>query len=212
MRLIRADARPGIILVCHRTNLESSSWTIYARSLTAAARTWPVPVQPAWNCSSVATINGWTSYSLIMTSARMTRSGRLSRFWSALPSKVDRSMSASSTSTPPTQPEWRRWPRPSDVGATAYTSRRTRRMSPISTPLPRRSDQRRPRPRLRKPSVLRQGADGSPGDGHLVAVIAACRYVRVSSSNATSRTRWTVVGVDLIVSTAIRAACSGGKP
>lgn len=41
---------------------------------------------------------------------------------------------------------------------------------------------------------------------------AACRCFRVASSNATSRTRWTAVGVALIVVTAIWAAWSGGNP
>ena len=48
--------------------------------------------------------------------------------------------------------------------------------------------------------------------GQPVAVTAACRCFRVSSSNATSLARWTSVEVDLIVATAIRAAWSAGKP
>jgi hypothetical protein len=41
---------------------------------------------------------------------------------------------------------------------------------------------------------------------------SACRRAHVASSNATSRTGSTFVGVDLMVATAIRAAWSGGNP
>jgi hypothetical protein len=47
---------------------------------------------------------------------------------------------------------------------------------------------------------------------HRYGLSAASSMSRVRWSKATSRTCWTAVGVDLMVSTAIFAACSDGNP